>query len=118
MAEMKHFNFRELLINIGRRIPAGCEGANWPDSCHVMTCLNNSKWCGIPSTVRTVPVGDELEVVFHKATSIDSLRADLKSALRELDELEKEAADPRARLAGLEALSAEIDAVKRDISKG
>lgn len=77
-----------------------------------------SKWCGIPSTIRTVPIGDELHVVLQAGATVEALRADLKYALRELDELEKMGPDVEKSLAGLDALSAEIDAVRREISKG
>ena len=115
--EMAEFKYRNLLINIGTRIPKGCRGANFPDSCHVMTCLMGSRWCGIPSSVGTVPIGDELHVVLQSGASVDSLRADLKSALRELDELENNV-DVDQSLADLDKLSGEIDAARAHIVKG
>ena len=82
-----------------------------------MTCLNGSRWCGIPSTVRTVPIGDDLQVVFQSGASVDSLRADLKSALRELEELEGNV-DAQQSLADLDELSGEIEAARERIVKG
>lgn len=119
---MTGFRFRNLMVNLGHGqnlargagfggFDAGC--GDFPNTCHVITCVFGSRFCGIPSCNFSAPVGCRFSLLDDRETidpiSLAQLKTDLRDALREIEELEQKQ-DPQQVQSALSEID---DAAKR-----
>lgn len=127
------FRYRNLMLNVGQvQGPqqaqfcgwiscftfTGCGNSgcgNFPNTCHVITCLGGSVFCGLPSCNFTGPVGcrfTALEADPSGPITLEALKRDLQQAIREIDELQESRGAE-----GVEEALKEIDAAAAELKE-
>lgn len=129
---MAMFRFRNLTLNLGKELPCGLISGcgqivsacgNFPNTCHVWTCMLGTRICGIPSCNYTGPIGCDFTFLAAPGTAdpvtLAQLKRDLQEAIREIEELEKAQGTDQvdAALKEIDAASKELSDLRAEVAK-